>query len=99
MIASSISSPPTRSDWETTMPPREMTATSVVPPPTSTIMLPVGSLTGRPAPAGGAAAAAGAHRLLDGGRFGGPCRERGFLDGALLDACNAGRDADDDSRM
>ena len=50
MIASSISSPPTRMDWETTMPPREMTATSVVPPPMSTIMFPVGSETGRPAP-------------------------------------------------
>ena len=32
------------------MPPREITATSVVPPPMSTTMLPVGSLTGRPAP-------------------------------------------------
>ena len=32
------------------MPPSEMTATSVVPPPMSTIMLPVGSWTGRPAP-------------------------------------------------
>ena len=50
MIASSSSSPPTRIDWETTMPPSEMTATSVVPPPTSTIMLPVGSDTGSPAP-------------------------------------------------
>src|SRR6266536_2152575 len=50
MIASSISSPPTRSDCDTTMPPSEMTATSVVPPPMSTIMFPVGSATGRPAP-------------------------------------------------
>ena len=32
------------------MPPSEITATSVVPPPMSTTMLPVGSLTGRPAP-------------------------------------------------
>ena len=32
------------------MPPSEMTATSVVPPPMSTIMFPVGSRTGRPAP-------------------------------------------------
>ena len=32
------------------MPPSEMTATSLVPPPMSTIMLPVGSATGRPAP-------------------------------------------------
>src|ERR671935_658391 len=50
MIASSISSPPTLRLWLTTMPPSEMTATSVVPPPTSTIMFPVGSPTGRPAP-------------------------------------------------
>src|SRR6201987_956862 len=33
MIASSISSPPTRSDCETTIPPREMTGASGVPPP------------------------------------------------------------------
>ena len=39
-----------RTDWLVTMPPREMTATSVVPPPMSTTMLPVGSWTGRPAP-------------------------------------------------
>ena len=34
----------------TTMPPRLMTATSVVPPPMSTMRLPDGSLTGSPAP-------------------------------------------------
>ena len=50
MIASSSSSPPTRIDWQTTMPPSEITATSDVPPPMSTTMLPVGSPTGRPAP-------------------------------------------------
>ena len=33
-----------------TMPPSEMTAVSVVPPPTSTTMLPSGSWIGRPAP-------------------------------------------------
>src|SRR3954466_11039095 len=32
------------------MPPREMTATSAVPPPMSTTMLPGGSVTGNPAP-------------------------------------------------
>src|ERR1041384_2361024 len=48
MIASSISSPPTRRLCETTMPPRLITATSVVPPPMSTIMFPVGSPTGSP---------------------------------------------------
>ena len=50
MMASSSSSPPMRIDWLVTMPPSEMTATSVVPPPMSTTMLPVGSCTGRPAP-------------------------------------------------
>src|SRR2546422_4589441 len=35
MIASSILSPPTRTDLEKTMPESEMTATSVVPPPMS----------------------------------------------------------------
>ena len=49
-IDSSSSSPATRTDWLVTMPPSEMTATSVVPPPMSTIMFPVGSCTGRPAP-------------------------------------------------
>ena len=33
-----------------TMPDRLMTATSAVPPPMSTIMLPTGSVVGRPAP-------------------------------------------------
>ena len=32
------------------MPPSESTATSVVPPPMSTTIEPVGSVTGRPAP-------------------------------------------------
>ena len=39
-----------RIDSETTIPPREITATSLVPPPTSSTMLPVGSPTGSPAP-------------------------------------------------
>ena len=50
MMASSSSSPPIRTDWLVTIPPSEITATSVVPPPMSTTMLPVGSCTGRPAP-------------------------------------------------
>ena len=49
-IASSSSSPATRTDCAVTMPPSEMTATSVVPPPMSTIMLPLGSCTGMSAP-------------------------------------------------
>src|SRR6266478_2203718 len=46
----SISSPPMRIEREITMPPSDVTATSVVPPPMSTIIEPVGSFTGRPAP-------------------------------------------------
>ena len=50
MMASSISSPATRTLSLQAMSPRLMTATSVVPPPTSTIMLPTGSSMGRAAP-------------------------------------------------
>ena len=50
MMAWSSSSPPILIDADVTIPPSEITATSVVPPPMSTTMLPVGSLTGRPAP-------------------------------------------------
>lgn len=50
MIALSSSSPATRIDWAVTIPPSEITATSVVPPPMSTTMFPVASWTGRPEP-------------------------------------------------
>ncbi|TPW09142.1 MAG: Uncharacterized protein FD129_2293 [bacterium] len=50
MMASSISSPPIRIDRLVTMPPSAITATSVVPPPMSATMLPIGSEIGRPAP-------------------------------------------------
>ena len=50
MMASSISLLAMRTDLAITMPEREMTATSVVPPPMSTIMLPPGSVIGRSAP-------------------------------------------------
>ncbi len=53
MIESSSSSPAMRIDSLDTMPPSEMTATLVVPPPTSTTMLPAGSCTGSPAPIAG----------------------------------------------
>ncbi len=39
-----------RTEREYTMPLREMTAMSVVPPPMSTTMLPLGSVMGNPAP-------------------------------------------------
>src|SRR5699024_6386106 len=50
MIDSSILSPAVRIERLVTMPPKEITATSVVPPPISTIILPVGSHTGNPDP-------------------------------------------------
>ncbi len=49
-IQSSISSPATSRDFATTIPPSEMTATSVVPPPMSQIMLACGSDTGSSEP-------------------------------------------------
>ena len=74
------------------MPPSEMTATSVVPPPMSTIMFPVGSATGSPG------ADRGSHRLLDQVGLARAGREGRLLDCALLDAGDAGRHADDDAR-
>src|SRR5438552_2881139 len=49
-MAASRSKDPTRMACRATIPPREMTAVSVVPPPMSTIMLPLGSWIGSPAP-------------------------------------------------
>ena len=45
-----MSNDPTRMASRATMPPSEIIAVSVVPPPTSTTMLPSGSWIGRPAP-------------------------------------------------
>ena len=45
-----MSKPPHRMAWEATTPPSEITAVSVVPPPTSTTMLPTGSWMSSPAP-------------------------------------------------
>ena len=50
MIASSMSSPATRIDSHEAMSARDIMATSVVPPPISTIMEAVGSTMGSPAP-------------------------------------------------
>ena len=50
MMASSSSSPPTRTLEAQTIPPSEITATSVVPPPMSTTMFPDGSWMRSPAP-------------------------------------------------
>ena len=91
-MSMSISSPPMRIERETTMPPSEMTATSVVPPPMSTISEP-GRLGHRQP-----GADRGGHRLLD---EAGPARagvERRVADGALLDLGHAGRDAEQHPR-
>ena len=50
LIASSNLSPADLIDVDKTTPPNDKTATSVVPPPISTTMDPVGSATGSPAP-------------------------------------------------
>ena len=49
-MASSNLSPPTRIELVTTIPPKEITETSVVPPPISQTMCPAGSLIGIFAP-------------------------------------------------
>ena len=49
-MASFNSSPATRAECAVTIPPMEITATSVVPPPMSTIKFALGKCTGRPAP-------------------------------------------------
>src|ERR687891_420080 len=49
-MTSSMSKPPIRSDLLAMIPPIDTMATSDVPPPTSTMRLPRGSWTGRPAP-------------------------------------------------
>ncbi len=50
MTPSSMSSPPTRMDSAVAISASDMMATSVVPPPVSTIMEAVGSVMGSPAP-------------------------------------------------
>src|SRR5262249_32013902 len=72
------------------MPPSASTATSVVPPPMSTTIEPVGSLTGSPAPI--AAAIGSSVRNTRPGALG------GLLDCAPLDRGRARRHADDDLR-
>src|SRR3954467_1522663 len=104
MIASSSSSPPTRIDCETTMPPSEMTAPSEVPPPMSTIIDPVGSPTGRPAPIAAAIGSSIRYAWRAPARRGAasPARagaEAGLFDGALLHTGHAGRDADHHARV
>src|SRR6218665_84373 len=110
MMASSNLSPPTRTLPLYTMPPSEITPTSVVPPPMSTTIEPQASDTGRPAPmpaalgspirdtARGAGADAGRDRLLDQVHGRGACGHGGVLDRAALDLGGAAGHADDDAR-
>ena len=82
-----------RTDSNTTIPPSEITATSLVPPPTSTTMLPTGSSIAMPAPI---AAAIG---LLDQLHPPGAGRQRRFHDRALLDVRDPRRRAHHHARM
>ena len=75
-----------------TMPPSEITATSLVPPPISTTMLPVASATGRPAPMAAAIGSSMIDTCLA------PALMRGLLHGAALHRRDAGGDADDNAR-
>ena len=70
-----------------------MTAISVVPPPMSITMLPVGVSTGRPTPIAAAIGSATMKTSLA------PGAERGIAHGALLDFGDAGRHADDHARL
>ena len=92
MIASSNLSPPTRTEPEYTMPPSEITPTSVVPPPMSTTIEPVASATGRSAPI---AAAIGSSIRYTCERAG---ADRDLADRAPLDLGRAAGHADDDAR-
>ena len=74
------------------MPPSEMTATSVVPPPMSTISEPGRLRHGQPG------ADRRRHRLLDQAGPAGAGVEGGVADGALLDLGHAGRDAEQHPR-
>src|SRR5947208_1450137 len=67
------------------MPPSEITATSLVPPPMSRIMLPVGSDTGRPAPVAAAESGQVAEQahVVELGCLGWGCAEQVGVDGGL----------------
>src|ERR1043165_7049822 len=75
------------------MPPSDRTATSVVPPPISTTMEPVGSVTGRPAPIAAAIGSSISHTLPAAAPSGGS-RVGGVLGGG-----GGGGHADHDLRM
>ena len=89
----SSSSPPVRIDVSLTMPDSAMTAISVVPPPMSITMLPVGVSTGSPTPI---AAAIGSATMKT--SFA-PAPSAESRTARLFDFCNARRHADDDARL
>ena len=77
-MAWSMASPATRIDWLATISPRLSTATSVVPPPMSQIMLATGSAIGRPAPMAAALASLITQHLAGAGADGCCCRRPAF---------------------
>ena len=87
-----MSNDPTRTASRATMPPRLITAVSLVPPPTSMTMLPTGSSIGRSAPM--AAAIGCSIRLASAA----PGPAGGIGDGPPLDLGDRRRHADDDLR-
>ena len=92
MMASSSSSPPIRTDWLVTIPPREMTATSVVPPRCRPPCC--RSARGRKTGADG-----GGHRLLDDVRLPGAGVLGRLHHGPLLHTGDPRRHADDHPRL
>ncbi len=93
MIASSSSSPPTRIDCDTTMPPSEITATSLVPAADVNDHR-AGRLADRES-----GADCGGHRLLNQVRLASARTEAGFLNRALLNAGHSGGDANHNARV
>src|SRR3954454_7842877 len=95
-----------RTERDTTICPSEMTATSLVPPPTSTTMRPTGSAMGTPAPIAAAidssmrcTCRAPADRALEEVPLPPPRRSRRLLDRAALDLGDPRRRAHDEARV
>src|SRR3989304_2343155 len=95
MISWSILSPAIRIEWLSTMPPREITATSVVPPPMSTIMQPEGSMIGRAGPLAAPPGAPTREGAPGAARGGGPGPARPPLFRDAVDGDDAGLVDDD----
>ncbi len=85
--------PPHRTERLVTIPPSEITATSLVTAPMSTTMLPVGSSTGKAGPN------RSCHRLLHQIRLSRACLQNSLLDSALFHLCNTGRNTYNHARL